>query len=312
MIVTEREAANRFGRLSLTAREESSMKKNVVQGLVAVAGLASVTASVLAQAPASAQVYDVQFVVDSTGPYAQGPNATQVGITIMGRVGILPNTSAAGTNNFGLSRIGGAGSATSGFRMVFNDALSAGLGLNQGSVGRGNTADIDGRALTDTSGNALQGHFAPFRGSFNPQVFPAFLGSNTDGPNGNVNNPATGAPSLFNVVGSRQFNFGADGTGAHGVATAVDNVPGNLVGDLVPVYRLYYIPREDTSTQAVRNITVNVSNIGFRYIYGLNGTNGSAGTGTTITARTFSFQVPTPGAAALAGLAAIAGFRRRR
>ncbi|MGD9689208.1 MAG: hypothetical protein AB7K52_00335 [Phycisphaerales bacterium] len=289
------------------------MKKSVVQGLVAVAGFAAAASSVLAQAPSSAQVWDVRFVVDQSGPYAEGAFATQVGITVYARVGILPNGSASGTANLGVSRVGGSGTATSGFRMVFTDAFSGGLGLGQGEVSQGNTADIDGRALSDTNGNPLTGSFAPFRGSFSPQAFPAFLGSNADPSNGNTSNPATGSPSLFNVIGGRQFNFGSEGTGAHGnAATAVDSNPANLIGDLVPVYRLYYVPREDGSNPLGRLITVTVSGIQARYIYGLQGTNGQSGGTVNLPGQTFTFRVPTPGAAALAGLAMVAGLRRRR
>jgi uncharacterized protein (TIGR03382 family) len=288
------------------------MKKNIVQGLVAVAGLASAASSLLAQAPSSAQVWDVQFVVDNSGPFAQGPNATQVGITIYARVGILPNTSASGQSNFGVAKVGGSGSATTGFRMVFSDALSAGLGLNQGNVQRGATGDIDGRAITDTNGNPLTGTFGAFRGGFTPQVSPNFVGSNTANTNGNVNNPATGSSSIFNLAHGRSLNFGSEGSGPVGAATASDNNPGNLTGGLTPVYRMYFFPREDTSLLAVRNINVTVSGIQVRYVFALNGSNASSTSDLALGNRTFSFQVPTPGAAALAGLAAVAGFRRRR
>jgi len=76
--------------------------KRTVSMVVAASGTAIMFAvPALAQAPATAQVWDVRFVVDSTGPFAAGPTATQVGITMFARVGILPNTTASGTNNFG-------------------------------------------------------------------------------------------------------------------------------------------------------------------------------------------------------------------
>lgn len=283
------------------------MNKNCVRGLFAVAGLAVSASSLLAQAPSSAQVWDVRFVVDSTGAFAQGPNATAVGITIQARVGILPNTAASGTNNFGISRIGGSGSATSGFRVVFTDALSAGLGLNQGTLARGET----GQGINDTSGNPLAGHFSAFRGSFNPQTGPAFVGSNTDPGNGLLVNPATGTPVLANLVGSRSFNFGSEGSGPQGVATASDNNPANLVGSYAPVYRMIFFPREDLTPQGIRTITVAVSGQTGRYGHTLSGSNLSTAQ-STIPNIAFSFQVPTPGAAAVAGLGVLALARRRR
>lgn len=273
------------------------MNKNAVRGLFAVAGLAVSASSLLAQAPTSAQVWEVRFTVDSSGAFAQGPNATAVGITMEARVSILPNTTAGGTTNFGISRVGGSGSATSGFRVTFTDALSAAGGLNQGSVQPGAT----GQAFSDTNGNPIAGHFSAFRGSFSPQQGPQFMGSNTDPGNGLAVNPATGSPILANLVGSRSFNFGSDGSGPQGAD-----------GNFAPVYRMVFFPREDLTAAAVRNISVSVTGMSARYIFALNGTNGSNGPNFTFGTQNFTFQVPTPGAAAVAGLGALALGRRRR
>jgi hypothetical protein len=258
-----------------------------------MAGLAVSASAALAQAPSSAQVWEVRFVVDNSGAFAAGPSATAVGITMEARVTILANTSATGTSNFGISRLGGSNGV---FRVTFNDALSAGQGLNQGSVGQGAT----GQAFADTSGNPLAGHFSPFRGSFNPQAGPAFLGANSDPNNGVGNNPATGAPFLTQLVGSRALNYGSDGTGAYGNDT------------FVPVYRMIYFPRPDFTGNAVRDIAVAVTGMSARYIHTVNGTFGSAAAAVNLPNQNFSFQVPTPGAAALLGLGALAGLRRRR
>lgn len=270
------------------------MNKNVVRGLFAMAGLAVSASAALAQAPSSAQVWEVRFTVDSTGAFAAGPSATAVGITMEARVSILPNTAASGTNNFGISRIGGSNGV---FRVTFTDALSNGQGLNQGSVQQGAT----GQAFTDTSGNPLAGHFSPFRGSFNPQSGPLFLGANSDPNNGVVNNPATGSPFLTQLVGSRALNFGSDGTQAYG------NGP-----DFVPVYRMIYFPRPDFTGNAVRDVSVAVTGMSARYIHTVSGTFGSAAAAVNLPNQNFSFQIPTPGAAALLGLGALAGLRRRR
>lgn len=283
------------------------MTKTVVRSIVAVAGATLTVSAALAQAPSSAQVWDVRFVVDTSGPYVPGPSATQIGITMYARVGILPNSSATGTTNFGISRIGG-----STFRITANDALSAGLGVSQGTFSLGHTTDIDGLNQVDTNGDALAGHFAAYRGSFAPQIGPNYLGSNGDAANGQPNNPATGSPFVTNVIGSRALNFGAGGIGPQGVATASDSNPANLVGDLVPVYRVYYFPRADFTGDAVREVVVNVTNMSARYIHTLNGSFGTAAAAVNLPAQTFRFQIPTPGAAALMGLGALATLRRRR
>jgi hypothetical protein len=280
------------------------MNKSILRGVIAVAGAACAVTSAMAQAPATAQVWDVRFVVDSTGAFAAGPSATQVGITMYARVGILANNSATGTTNLGISRVGG-----STFRMTVNDALSAGSGLNQGSVAQGNTTDIDGLGQLDTSGNPLAGHFAAFRGSFAPQVGPNFVGANSDPANGGLVNPATGSPFVTNVIGSRALNFGAGGLPPQGVASFSE---GNLVGDLVPVYRVYYFPRADFTGDAVREVSINVTNMSARYIHTLNGGFGTAAPAVNLPNQSFRFQIPTPGATALVGMGALAMLRRRR
>ncbi|MGD9688974.1 MAG: hypothetical protein AB7K52_01530 [Phycisphaerales bacterium] len=58
----------------------------------ALASAALIGMQALAQAPSTAQVWDVRFVADSDGAFAAGPSATQVGITICARVRILPST----------------------------------------------------------------------------------------------------------------------------------------------------------------------------------------------------------------------------
>lgn len=282
--------------------------------LSALAGLAIAAggATALAQAPSSAQVWDIRMVVDETGPYAPGLNATQVGITIMARVGILPNTSASGTNNFGVSRIGGAGTATSGFRVIYLDPESAAAGLGNGRVSQGLTADIDGRSLLDTNGNALAGHFAPFRGSATPQVGPLFLGSNSDAGNGQVGAGAN-QNRLFNVVGSRQFNYGSDGSGPQGAAIAVDSNPESLIGDLAPVYRMYYFP----VAGGPREITIQTLGVTGRYITQVIGSLATSGGNTPyeVGEAVFPlgrFVIPSPGAGALVVLVGLAALRRRR
>ncbi|MGD9690706.1 MAG: hypothetical protein AB7K52_13565 [Phycisphaerales bacterium] len=262
-------------------------------------------AAATAQAPTSAQVWDVRFVVDSTGPFAAGPSATQVGITIYARVGILPNTSPLGTTNLGVARVGGGST----LRIEFSDSAAAALGANQGRVEPGRTSDSDGRPLVDTNGDPLVGHFAPFRGSLLPQVAPLYLGANGEPSNGQFTNAASGAPFVSNIIGDRQFNFGSEGSGPVGVATPIDDNPLNLIGDLTPVYRMYYLPT--THAGSPRLITVNVTGLSARYVAILSGVHITPPR-YPLPDQTLSFQVPGPGAGGLALVVAAACLRGRR
>ncbi len=266
----------------------------------------------LGQAPASAQVWDVRFVVDALGPYAPSESSTQIGLTIYARVGILPNSSASGVANLGVLRVGGAN-----FRITFTDPVAAAAGRNQGRVIQGATAtnpsngpgfQQDARVFQDTSGEPLAGHFAPFRGGFAPQVPPLFLGSNSLAFNGVPNNPAVGSPSLTNVTGGRSLNFGSEGTQAWGNAIPGDASPGTLVGDLIPVYRLYYLPAPGADL-----IVASVTGLSGRYTFGTNAFGGTSGDPVNLPHQTIQFRVPGPGGAVivLAGMA-IAVRRRQR
>jgi len=272
--------------------------------VVAASGTAIMFAlPALAQAPATAQVWDVRFVVDSTGPFAAGPTATQVGITMFARVGILPG--AYSTNNFGVSRVGGQSGVCV---LQFRDATAELLLLGQGRLDRGETVDVDGRPLTDPSGAMLAGHFAPFRGSFGPQVGPLYLGANTDPNNGVFANPAAGPVSVTQILGSRTVNFGSEGTGPIGAAVAVDAEPTHLVGDLAPIYRLYYLPTSHVG--AARSVSVQVSGMSARYLVFVTGLP-TASAAVPLPDQTFTFMVPAPGAGALMVLAGCAWRRRR-
>jgi hypothetical protein len=288
------------------------VNKHVVQGLVALAGLASAVSVASAQAPTTAQVWDVQFVVDSAGPFAAGPSATAVGITMVARVGIRENTSQFGTANFGVARVGGNGTATSGFRMTFVDALSAGQGLSQGTLGRGNTAtgpfaDIP---RTDTSGDPLAGAYFPFREGFSAGGLPN-AGENENPFNGNFVTNAAGNPVFTALTLSRSRGWNTVPQ-PQGVAT-LDGA-GNIVsGEYAPIYRFLYIPREDLTLQAVRQIAVTVQGATARYTFDVQGDNGlTSTTNYPLPTQTFTFTVPSPGAAALVSLAGLAALRRRR
>jgi uncharacterized protein (TIGR03382 family) len=287
------------------------VNKHVVQGLVALAGLASAVSVASAQAPTSAQVWDVRFIVDSAGPFAAGPSATAVGITLVARVGLRANSNPLGSTNFGVARVGGAGTPTLGFRMTFTDALSGGQGLNQGTIQPGATAfgQFAEAPRNDASGDALAGAFYPFRSSFDPGGLPA-PGDNDNPFNGTFVNPATGPTVATNITIDRARGWNTVPQ-ALGVATldAAGNITG---GDYAAVYRFLFVPRQDLTAQAVRDITVSVTGMSARYVFQVNGDLGSAGATFNLPNSTFSFQVPGPGAAALAALAGLAGLRRRR
>jgi uncharacterized protein (TIGR03382 family) len=269
-------------------------------------------------APTSAQVWDVRWIVDSSGPFAEGPSATAVGLTLVARVGIRPNTGVIfPTANFGVSRIGGAGSPSSGFHVTFSDALSAGLGLSQGTLQQGATAqgpfaeaprnDADGNV--PATGQPLAGAFFPFREAFSTGGLPN-PGSNADAFNGTLDNPATGTPSFSNLTVDRARGWNTVTTPL-GVATldAAGNITG---GDYAAIYRLIYIPREDTTPQGIRNITMTTSGASARYIFNVSGDFATGSGNFNIPTFTTTFQVPGPGAAALMGLAGLAAMRRRR
>lgn len=242
------------------------MPRSLFAGLLVAAG-ASV--AVAQQAPSTAQVWEVAFTPDTTGAAVPGELATQVGITMFARVSILPGTH--NTANFGISRVGGAA-----FRMTFVDDHAAALGGNQGSIGRGQTRAIDGReTLVDISGSPLAGMFAPLRGSFQPQVAPLFLGSNTELNNGQITNPATGNPFVSNVIGSRAINYGSEGTGPYGTSA------------LVPIYRVVFFPAPGPP----RSIRMDATSIGARYLFAVNGSNGSPSTAITLPNQSITFRV---------------------
>ncbi|MGE0302502.1 MAG: hypothetical protein AB7Q91_07260 [Phycisphaerales bacterium] len=245
-----------------------------------------------AQAPSSAQRWEFAFIPDSTGPFAAGESTTAVGITLVARVGIMPNASASGTANFGVSRIGG-GNGT--FFMNFSDPAGGPFasGVTHGPTGEGN----------DTNGNPLAGHFAAFRGSFAPQVGPDFVGSNLDDANGIFSNIGDD-PRVTSVVGSRQLNFNGTPLGVAQLDGA-----GNIIGgDFALVYRVLFLPKAAAS----RNITLSWQNISGRYVFGIQGTNTQTASSGALANGSITFRVPTPGAAALLSLGGLAAMRRRR
>ncbi len=254
-----------------------------------LAGAMAVPTVALAQAPATAQVWDVQFVPDTSGPFAQGETSTGVAITMIARVGIAANGSASGTRNFGVSRVGG-GNGT--FFANFSDPAGGPFSSNAGPGPTGEGVDAGGQPLA--------GHFRAFRSGFAPQ--------GTGGFNSDANNGAfsffAGNPRATSIVGSRTIDFDGNALGV-AVLDASNQIVG---GEYVSVYRFLFLPKIAQS----RNITLNISGLSARYLHTVNGTFATAAAAVNLPNQSVTFRVPTPGAAVLAGLGGLVAMRRRR
>jgi MYXO-CTERM domain-containing protein len=283
------------------------------------------------------------ILVSSSGNLSSKANIGRVDVTYQGRVGIVGqnnsnpgDTGVATSRNYGVNRLGGsgvAGSATtnpSGFFLRFADpSVYTDASINPHRLERGATGETrGGNGVNDTNGNPVAGTFMPFRVGFTPTGAPFAQGSNTDGNNGAFYNPASGGggPSLANdarmggLTGARGSGFGTDGTTTPvGQATLDGN---NVIngGEFANYYKLSYFPKPDYSNidaQVYRQVTVTIGGGTAsqpRYLHARNTdtTYSSSNGPATPTATTFAFFVPTPGAAALVGLAGLATLRRRR
>ena len=314
-----------------------------VCALTGACGLASQALAQQAQAaPTSAQRWETRFKVErfapdgsllssnfaSNSPHLNDPitydttmAVGRVDITYQGRVGILANTS--GTDNLGISRLGGAGSATTGGRIFFVDALAQGAAQSQGTVA---LAEVPGTA---TGGVPNRGLFQPYRGAL-ANWSPSANASNTDGNNGNVSNTATGSPVVFNFTGGRAVNFG-DGPGGENYGGNDDGFVGTgpivgaatidgttLAGSFADYYKVSYTPNTAASLVDARFISVQAQGQSGRYIYRYNGGGGASNGATANFANTIiSFAVagtiPSPGvmAVVVAGVFPLARRRRR-
>ncbi len=261
------------------------MNRNLVRGVLSLVGVAGLASAANAQAPASAQVWDVQFVVNRNVPNHTDVT-TLVSITMMARVSILPNSSTSGTTNLGVSRVGGANGTL--FIQASDTAATVDPVPSMFALGL-SSPGFDAGGI-----NPLAGHYAPFRGAFAPA--PVGLNSNTS--NGIYSNVAVTTSRLTSVVGSRTTNFDGSLLG---------------VGDYVAIYSWDFIPKD----AAARAITVTVSGLSGRYLFrddrGANEVgSASAAPQVNLPNQSFQFRVPTPGAAAILGLGGLAIARRRR
>ncbi|MFN0012185.1 MAG: CARDB domain-containing protein [Phycisphaerales bacterium] len=274
----------------------------------ALAAVSGTQAQQASAAPTSAQRWGVRFLIERFAPdgtlltstyntdpitYNTNTYVGRVDITYQGRVGILPNT--AGDANLGISRLGGAGSATTGGRIQLVDSISQGQGLNQGTV---SLAQVPGNAA---GGQPNRGLFQPFRGSL-AGWSAASNGSNTDANNGSVSNHATATPVVFNFSGGRTVNFGTTGedygpstdnyNGSGPIAGAATINGASLDGAFANYYKVSYFPRLDSAPQTGRLIQANVFGQTGRYLFRYSG-GGQASNGANFTLpnTTFTFAV---------------------
>jgi hypothetical protein len=331
-------AAPAFGQAATTANQRWQIRF-VVERFFDVAeggGLASVETWQTSWNGASWSTFSV---ISTTGDASSKQNIGRVDITYQGRVGIVgqneanPGDSTRPQNqrNYGVNRLGGSGSVTgTGFFLRFTDpstytsALVSPHRLERAATGE----TRGGNGVNDTSGNPVAGTFMPFRVGFTPTGAPFAQGSNTDGNNGAISNPASGlgAVTLANLTGARGSNFGGDGTASAIGVAQLDETNSIVGGDFANFYKMSYFPKPDYSnvdSQVYRRVTLahsGGSNTNPRYLFAAQSpTNYSSGngpnfpgTGIGTGSLSINFFVPTPGAAALAGLAAVAGLRRRR
>ncbi len=318
------------------------MNKNVVIGLIGVAGLSSMAVAQSGTAPTANQTWETRYQIQRFGlggellstsigasgssglidtgtgvAYATDVSVGSVLITLQGRVAIRrPAGSTFSTTNLGIGRLAGPNTGTNPlFRLSFVDSVSQAAGLSQGTIGRGATGEGN-----DNSGLALTGAYSPFRAAFitGGAADADNVGRNSDSNNGIFSNPANGTLVASGITAGRGFFEGAFGGAAFAVGSGGVSETGDLgATPFANYYTFSYTPR---FTPGAVNPDVNnprlvaVSSIGqtAQYIFSLSGNLASSGALFRIPDFNFSFAVPTPGAAALLGLGGLVIGRRRR
>jgi hypothetical protein len=293
--------------------------------------------------------------ISTVGDASSKQNIGRVDITYQGRVAIVGqnnsnpgnSVSPASQRNYGINRLGGTGSvgaagglSSTGFFLRFTDPSAyTAAGVSPHSVSRAETGETrGGNPILDVANNPnistepvgytgespINGTFAAYRVGFTPQGAEFAQGSNFDGNNGSIQNPAAGlAPAvLAGLTGVRNTNFGGDGTNAFLGQGTLDAGNAIVGGAFSNYYKMSYNPKVDFSnvdSQVYRQVTVLQGNgtaaapARPSYMHQRNtSTSYSATNGPRYANDSFSFFVPTPGSAALLGLGAIAGLRRRR
>jgi MYXO-CTERM domain-containing protein len=291
--------------------------KNVLLSVCAVAGLASAT---LAQ---NAQL-DMRIVLDSNpeSPFfgtslaaLPGVGTTLVGLTLQARV-----TTTGTFANYGI--VGFVNSAAVGATFIrHNDSVS-----NQTSALWSNIANVWRRGLT--------GQDAHTRGVFSPYRNSVTTAQNLESGNGTFTAPNTSSPFFFGNLPNGFIQTGIPGdSGAQiraiDTAMAPSPVPYTnyaagatittvTISPWANMYRFLFSPRTNVGDRA-RQVTITADGRlrwgGLQQVFnGLNIVSPST-VGATPAFRTtasVTFTVPTPGAAAMLGLAGLAVTRRRR
>ncbi|MFN0011511.1 MAG: hypothetical protein ACKVS8_07695 [Phycisphaerales bacterium] len=285
-------------------------------------------------APTNAQRWELRYRIERFSPsrvllsdtfntdaisYDTNVSVGRVDITNQARVGILPNS--IGTANLGVSRLGGGGFGTFGFRMIFIDAPAIGPGGDHGHLERGLTGD--GSAA---GGEPNRGLFAPFRGAF-PEWSPAAQGSNTDPANGRFTTYVVGLPTLYSIVGGRFLNFGdgpggdpsddnaplpaGAGTGGPVGAATIDGA--GLAGEFANYYKVSYFPSDSPDNTTPRAVVVAAVDQTARYLFRANGGGlVSSSRDYALPNADFTFFVPAPSCGVLLAACGLLAARRRR
>lgn len=292
------------------------MNKTVLAALLAVAGSATAAQAQFA--------IEARLVVDGSADapntpgiqsFLPGPQATRVGLTVQARIIQNAATTVAGAGNYGIGGVLNP-AATNPARFTHNDTTFSGGTYQPFSRARTGTAlGADGLAVAGAFG-AEGGR--DFRlGAINTAA------SDVNGPQNN----GAGANGA-NAASANGF-FPANGAELRFVQAVVPSLGSSLgttplfaVGQFSPWFnlcRIYFEPKANAS-DPVRDVTVSffgrfqgvsrfVGSPVAQYTIG----NASGLTGASLdTTVTATFQVPTPGAAALLGLGGLIAARRRR
>lgn len=301
------------------------MNKTVLASLLAVAGSA---ASVQAQA-----IYQIEarLVVDGSADaptgagidaFLPGPQATRVGITVQARMLQTASSTLSGGGNYGIGVMTNSGSGTLVAKFTHNDTTFSGGTYQPFARGRVSTSlGGDGLALAGAFGGPENAR--DFRGLPGAAVITGTAadvnslqgnGAGADGTNAQSNN------GFFPAGGQLMQYFGVSVNGLVQNPGTVGTTP-IAIGTFSPWYNLYriYFDPKPNNTDPVRDVTVSLQ----ARIQGLvrwtgsafstgSATNGGLREYTGANVLTATFQVPTPGAAALLGLGGLIAGRRRR
>jgi MYXO-CTERM domain-containing protein len=292
------------------------VNKTVLAALLAVAGSATAAQAQFA--------IEARLVVDGSADapstpgiqsFLPGPQATRVGLTLQARIIQNAATTVASAGNYGIGGVLNP-AATNTARFTHNDTTFSGGTYQPFSRGRtGTVLGLDGLPVAGAFG-AEGGR--DFRAGAINTAASDVNGPQNNGAGANGANAAS-ANGFFPAAGG-QLNFiqAVVPSLSDGLGTS----PLFAVGQFSPwynLYRVYFEPKPNAS-DPVRDVTVSFFGrfLGVtRFIgspvpqYTLGNASGITG-GLLETTVSATFQVPTPGAAALLGLGGLIAGRRRR